>query len=50
MHQQSTYYNQRENQDEANNSGSLVAKDDNKSINDETTTIVRADRWVLNSS
>lgn len=25
MHRQSTYYNQRENQDQANNNGSLVA-------------------------
>lgn len=50
MHRQSTYSNQRENQDQANNNGSLVAKDDNKSINDETTPLARADRWVLISS
>lgn len=49
MHRQSTYSNQRENQDQANNNG-LVAKDDNKSINDETTPLARADRWVLISS
>lgn len=39
----------RQNQDQANN-GSLVAKDDNKSINDKTTSLSRADRWVLISS
>lgn len=50
MHRQSTYYNQGENQDQANNNGRLVAKDDNKSINDETTRLARADRWVLISS
>lgn len=50
MHRQSTYYKQRENPDQANTSGGLVAKDDNKNINDETTPLARADRWVLISS